>query len=120
MFVNATIPLIFASIRAACGLAQRRTSTNLPIRYKTDSRQGDGMRIPGISNDELVRTHWNSGRGNGAAMEYKHLPTGISVYRRYGPHDLTAKIHDELLAELAEKLRAVGLIPGTDTPSQGQ
>ncbi len=68
------------------------------------------MRIPGVSDDHLERSHWNLGGGRGA-LGYRHQPSGISVYREC-PAEVPVRVVDaELLFILQEELRSRGLIP---------
>jgi hypothetical protein len=68
------------------------------------------MSIPGIDDKDLQRQHWRDGDGRGA-LGYRHLPSGVSVYRECGPGVPLRVIDAELLAELEEQLRLQGLLP---------
>jgi hypothetical protein len=67
------------------------------------------MSIPGIPDEHLERFHENYGRGRGA-LGYRHLPSGIVVYRICPPDIPHLQIDQELVAELKEKLRERGLL----------
>jgi hypothetical protein len=68
------------------------------------------MRIPGVADEDLVRLHWRGGGGRGS-LGYRHLPSGISVYRECAPGVPVRAIDTELLIELQEALRSQGLLP---------
>jgi hypothetical protein len=68
------------------------------------------MRIPGVDDEDLERLHWRHGGGRGA-LGYRHLPSGISVYRECPPGVPVRAIDTELLVELQEALRSRGLLP---------
>lgn len=75
------------------------------------------MRILGIPDDDLVRLNSNYRPGKGEEVAYRHIPSGITVFRRCLPTKSTIKVDKELLAALQEKLRSAGLIAGVDEPS---
>ena len=67
------------------------------------------MMIPGAPDEHLERLHWNEGGGRGS-LGYRHLPSGILVSRTCRA-DVPVRVTDaELQAELAERLRAEGLL----------
>jgi hypothetical protein len=67
------------------------------------------VRIPGVPDGHLVRQHWNLGGGRGI-LEYRHLPSGISVCRPC-PAGVPLQVIDTgLLAELGERLQAEGIL----------
>jgi hypothetical protein len=72
--------------------------------------------MPGIPDDELVRLHWNHGRGEGSSVGLRHRPSGITVTRECAPNAHVHEIAQELIVELSDKLRTAGLVsPDTDT-----
>jgi hypothetical protein len=62
------------------------------------------MRIPGIPEEHLERFHENYGHGQGA-LGYRHLPSGIVVYRICPPDTPHLQIDQELVAELQFAIR---------------
>lgn len=73
------------------------------------------MLIPGVPDEHLAMQHWNDGGGHGT-LGYRHLPSGISVSRLCPPTVRLSVINAELLAELAERLRAEGWGAGQNDP----
>jgi mannose-6-phosphate isomerase-like protein (cupin superfamily) len=67
------------------------------------------LRIPGIPDDELLRQHWRGAHGSDGALGYTHRPTGISVRRDCDARPVRL-IDEDLLRELAELLRANGVL----------
>jgi len=66
--------------------------------------------IPGISDHDLERLHWNYGHGRGA-LGLRHLPSGILVACECQPSVLLLQIMQRLEIELKVKLQEVGVIP---------
>jgi len=73
------------------------------------------MVIPEIPDDHLERLHWYLGPGKGGEYAYKHLPSGIMVGGAKPPHMSIHEFERQLIAELTEKLKAAGLITGTQS-----
>jgi hypothetical protein len=69
------------------------------------------MLIPGVRDEHLERLPWNYGGGEGA-LGYRHLPSGIIVFRRCPPDFPLSRIDQELLTEPREKLRERGVLNG--------
>ena len=67
------------------------------------------MSIPGIDDKDLQRQHWRFDGGH-SSLGYRHLPSGVSVYRECRPGVPVRVIDAELLAELEEQLRLQGLL----------
>jgi hypothetical protein len=74
------------------------------------------MLIPGISDEDLERLHWNCGGGRGAAG-YRHIPSGIIVARECLPDVPTRHVYEAALAELKRELRKQGLLSNDDGTS---
>jgi hypothetical protein len=72
------------------------------------------MCIPGIDVKHLERQHWCYAGGRGA-LGYRHLPSGGLVLHECPPGVPVRVIDAELLAELQEKLRLRGVLPGEIT-----
>jgi hypothetical protein len=89
------------------------------LRHLTTTALGEYMILPEIPDDDLERLHWYLGPGKGSEYAYKHVPSGIMVG---GTKPTDMKIHefDQLLiAGLRAKLKAAGLITGTQASEQG-
>ena len=77
------------------------------------------MVIPGIPDDDLEQLHWYLGPGKASEYAYKHIPSGIFAGGTKPPD---MKIHEfdlHLIAELTAKLKAAGIITGTQTTGKG-
>jgi hypothetical protein len=76
------------------------------------------MMIIGVPDEQLARTHWRHGGGRGA-LGYRHIPSGISVYRECPAGVPVQAIDAELLIELQEALRSRGNIPAATEANPG-
>jgi hypothetical protein len=72
------------------------------------------MSIPGILDDHLERLHVYLGPGKGSEYYYKHIPSEIMVGGTKPPQMKIHEYEKQLLADLAEKLKAAGLINSTE------
>ena len=77
------------------------------------------MVVPQIPDDDLERFHLYLGPGKGSEYAYKHLPSGIMVGGTKPPEMKIHEFDQQLLAELTAKLRAAGLITGTQGSEKG-
>lgn len=73
--------------------------------------------MEGILDEHLARYHWNYGNGRGA-LGYRHLPSGVSVYRDCAPAVPVRGIDAELLIELQEELRSRGILSSETRTNQ--
>jgi len=76
------------------------------------------MVIPGVPDDQLERLHLYLGPGKGSTYAYKHLPSGITVCAAKPPQVKVHLFHQQLIAELTAKLRAAGVLKGTEAGSE--
>jgi hypothetical protein len=76
------------------------------------------MVIPEIPDNHLQRLHWYLGPGKGSEYGYKHLPSGIMVGGAKPPGLTVFEFDRQLIAQLAAKLKEVGLLTGTDVNGQ--
>jgi hypothetical protein len=74
--------------------------------------------IIGVPDEQLERIHWRHGGGRGA-LAYRHIPSGISVYRECPAGVAVRAIDAELLIELQEALRSRGMIPPATEANPG-
>lgn len=73
------------------------------------------MVIPGIPDEHLERLHFYLGPGKGSRYAYKHIPSGIMVGGAKPPEMKIHQYDQQLIAQLAEKLKAAGIITGSET-----
>jgi squalene-hopene/tetraprenyl-beta-curcumene cyclase len=62
------------------------------------------MRIPGIPDEHVERIHENYGGGKGG-LGYRHIPSGLLVFRECPPGVSIFQFDQELFAEFCDKLR---------------
>lgn len=76
------------------------------------------MLILGVPDSDLVRDYWRAMPGQPGRLALRHVPTGVEVSRLL-PNDVSVlAIHDEIVAELAARLRAMGVMSRTTKESR--